>query len=396
MGSLLAELGIVCSRCQRLNESIAAQGVACGQPFVAQAGPPAPQPTPAPRPSAPTPPMGAAWPSANPPPPAAWPTAAPAQPRPPPPRPAGPFGAPLPPGLIPGAPRPTPAAMPATPPPQPVRPPPPAPPRGPVTAPPPPAAWAHAASTPFSTPAPVQAQAQVAPPAVRPVPPAPVAAPPPAAGPRPAGDRARLVVARGTTPGMSFRLASAPVGAGSSKGMMLFPEDPYLSALHATFLFRDGKLFVRDEGGPSGTFVRIHGPEILTNGGQFAVGDHLVRFLGPLVPPPSSGPVPYGAPVPAGALFSLEVLFEGGRPGRACTRPGPVLSVGRAACDLNLADSHVEPRHCEVVVDAMGALLRDLATPDGTFIRLAPSAERSLIPGDAVRIGSQVIKVEAS
>ncbi|MBI5544712.1 MAG: FHA domain-containing protein, partial [Deltaproteobacteria bacterium] len=46
---------------------------------------------------------------------------------------------------------------------------------------------------------------------------------------------------------------------------MLFPEDPFLSPLHATFHFRDGKLFLRDEGGPSGTFVRIHGPEILSS-----------------------------------------------------------------------------------------------------------------------------------
>ncbi|MGC4113595.1 MAG: FHA domain-containing protein [Myxococcales bacterium] len=210
-------------------------------------------------------------------------------------------------------------------------------------------------------------------------------------------DRAKVVVVRGTMPGSAFRLGSVPVGAGSAKGVMLFPEDPYLSPLHATFHFKDGKLFVRDEGGPSGTFVRIKGPEILTSGGQFAIGDHLVRFIGPLVPPATSGPVPYGAPVPPGALFSLEELLEGGRPGRACTRPGPVLSVGRAGCDLTFAsDALIQPRQCEVVVDAMGAILRDLSTPDGTYVRMAPGSERSLSPGDMLRFGLQVLRIDAS
>jgi pSer/pThr/pTyr-binding forkhead associated (FHA) protein len=214
---------------------------------------------------------------------------------------------------------------------------------------------------------------------------------------KPSTDKARIVVLRGSSPGSTYRLGSAPAAAGSSKGVLLFPDDPYLSALHATFHFRESKLFVRDEGGPSGTFVRIHGPEILTSGGQFAVGDHLVRFLGPMVTPPSTGPVPYGSPVPPGAIFSLEDLYEGARPGRACSRPGPVLSVGRLGCDLNFPnDPLVQPRHCEVVVDAMGALLRDLGTPDGTFVRLAPGGERSLGPGDVVRMGTQVLRIEAT
>jgi len=194
-----------------------------------------------------------------------------------------------------------------------------------------------------------------------------------------------------------FRLSDKPAGAGSSKGILLFPDDPFLSALHATFFFRENKLFVRDEGGLSGTFVRIHGPEILPSGGQFAIGDRLVRFFGPLVPPASSGPVAYGAPVPPGALYCLEELLEGGRPGRACTRPGPVLAVGRVGCDVSFpTDPLVQPRHCEVVVDSMGALLRDLNTPEGTFVRLSQGAERSLIPGDMVRIGLQILKVETA
>ncbi len=100
--------------------------------------------------------------------------------------------------------------------------------------------------------------------------------------------------------------------------------------------------------------------------------------------------------MPSGSLFSLEEVFHGGRPGRVCTRSGPVLAVGKSGCDLNFPnDPLIQPRHCEVVVDPMGALLRDLNTADGTFIRLAQGTERNLLPGDMVRIGQQILKIEA-
>lgn len=178
---------------------------------------------------------------------------------------------------------------------------------------------------------------------------------------------------------------------------MLFPEDPFLSHHHASFFVRDGTLFVRDEGGLSGTFVRIHGPEALAHGSQFAVGDHLVRFVRPIVPPPTNGPIAYGAPPPSGTLYVLEELYEGARPGRACMRPGPVLTVGRGGGDLSFpADMTVQPRHCEVAVDSVSATLRDLGGPGGTFIRLPVGGERSLVAGDEIRFGLVMVRVEAA
>ena len=204
------------------------------------------------------------------------------------------------------------------------------------------------------------------------------------------------MVLRGANVGVSLRLSSVPAGAGSSKGALTFPDDPYLSPLHATFFYRESQLYVRDEGGLSGTFVRIRGSEMLPSGSHFSVGSRLVRFTGPLAPPASTSPLPYGAPITSGSLYTLEQVYEGARLGRACTRPGPVLSVGRAGCDLNFpTDAHVQSRHCEVAVDPTGALLKDLGSPEGTFIRLSVGAERALVPGDVVRIGLQMLRVES-
>jgi len=207
----------------------------------------------------------------------------------------------------------------------------------------------------------------------------------------------KIVVVRGTSPGSNCYIGATAVAAGSSKGLLLFPDDPFISPLQATFQYRDGHLYVCDEGGLSGTFVRIKGPERLSSGSQFALGEHLVLFTGPLVPPPPCDPVPYGSPVPPGTLYSLEVLHEGVRPGRTIVHAGPVVSIGRTGCDLSIPnDSTISARHCEVSLGEAGALLTDLNSSEGTYIRLAPGAERCLGVGDMVRFGLHVLRIEAA
>jgi pSer/pThr/pTyr-binding forkhead associated (FHA) protein len=230
-------------------------------------------------------------------------------------------------------------------------------------------------------------------------PPPPPARPPAASAPAKlaSSEKARLVVVRGPHAGSSFRLSSVPAGAGSSKGLLIFSDDPYLSPLHATFFFRDGCLFVRDEGGPSGTFVRTLGPEPLKPNDYFSAGDHLLRYVGLVAAAAHSAFLPYGAPAPRGVLFAVEEILEGASPGRACTRPAPVLSIGRSGCDLCFPDDpFLQPRHCEVVLEPSGAAaVRDLGGPEGTFVKLAAGSERPLVPGAYVRIGMQILRTEA-
>ncbi|HCF58436.1 MAG TPA: hypothetical protein DFS52_10640 [Myxococcales bacterium] len=206
--------------------------------------------------------------------------------------------------------------------------------------------------------------------------------------------RLKVTVVRGRSAGSAFRLPKGMIGAGSAKGLLLFPDDPYLAPLHATFLVKDGELAVRDEASPSGTFVRIKKAERLAPGSLFAAGDHLLRFGGPLEPISPNSPTAYGAPA-SPQLFAVEEIVVGGRPGRACARPGPVISVGRNGTDLSFpGDKHLAARHCELHVDPGGATLRDLGTADGTYVRLPPGVEYPLVPGDSVRIGMQLLRIE--
>jgi hypothetical protein len=228
--------------------------------------------------------------------------------------------------------------------------------------------------------------------------------PPPAAEESPpapgAPPRARLVLERGDgTEGTSFPLGSPEQGAGRTRGTLVFPEDPCLDPLHATFLFRDDVLLVRDEGSAGGTFLRLRGLTVpLRAGDLFAVGDRLLRFAGPLAPP--SPPSPdgtrrLGSPRPAGTAVLVEERLQGGAAGRVWLRPGPSISLGRAGCSINLGDDpYLSQAHAEIVVDPDGtARLRDLGSSNGTFVRLPAHAERELRDGDVVRMGQEVLRV---
>jgi pSer/pThr/pTyr-binding forkhead associated (FHA) protein len=226
--------------------------------------------------------------------------------------------------------------------------------------------------------------------------PTPVATKPASAGTASAA-RFRLVAVKGTVgPGSAFKLAGQSVSAGRSKGILLFPNDPFVAPLHCTFFYKESRLFVRDESSPSGTFVTVAKEAIAPNT-FFAVGDTLLRYLGPLPAPAPAAVLHYGAPLPSQPLYLLEEILDGLRPGRCLARPGPVVTVGATGCEfLIAADAGVAPRHCEVAFSPQGATLKDLGTPAGTFLRLAPGAERELKVGEQVRIGNEILRVEAA
>ncbi len=247
-------------------------------------------------------------------------------------------------------------------------------------------------------PAPVERQAPT--PALQPPPSGP--APAPAARPAPTSpvpSRFILGVVSGPARGQRFRLMANGCTVGRSRGAILFPEDVHVSALHAAFRIKDGQLTVRDEASISGVFASLRVPEVLPPGGMFAFGQRLFRFHGFLTPPPREPgrPRAYGVPLPVqGSLWALEELLVGGRPGRVVATPQPLLTLGLAGCDMNFpGEPGVAPRHCELTASARGGLLRDLSAGLGTFVRLG-TQERALQPGDRVRIGEQVLLVEAA
>lgn len=213
--------------------------------------------------------------------------------------------------------------------------------------------------------------------------------------------RARLVLERGAgKEGAVYKLDAASMAVGRSKGAILFPDDATLAPHHATFLFRDGSLHVKDEGAPGGVHLRLRGLSIpLRPGDHLIAGDRLLRFAGPLAPAAPAAPDGtrrLGAPRPTGAAVVLEELLEGGVTGRVFVRSGPAITIGRAGCSVNLGDDpYLSQAHAEILVDPSGqARLRDLGSSNGTFARIPPRGERELRDADVVRMGREVLRVQ--
>lgn len=211
------------------------------------------------------------------------------------------------------------------------------------------------------------------------------------------GPKFGLTVLAGPARGQRFRIGAQGAQVGRSKGVILFPEDPFVSPHHATLSVRDGKLFVRDEGSTSGIYASIGGQETVPAGGLFCTGLRLFRYVGAIEPAPAWNKIDvlvYGAPVPNGLVhYAIEEVLLGDRAGRCIITPGPVLTIGQGRCDFSFpSDEGLAPRHCEVAPLPTGAMVRDLSGGLGTFVRV--SGERAVKAGDRFRIGQQTLQVE--
>jgi pSer/pThr/pTyr-binding forkhead associated (FHA) protein len=208
--------------------------------------------------------------------------------------------------------------------------------------------------------------------------------------------RATARVLRGERLGQILPLGmQATIGRGSCE--VSFPRDPYLAAAHCTLVFEMGRLIVHDEGGSSGTFVRIYEEENLTAGDLFSIGDHLLSFASSLAIAVAAedGTKLAGGPRPPQDAVKIEEIHEGLVPGRTVVRRGPSIVLGRdEACDVTFpGDRFVSSRHCGISVGMAGrSRIKDLGSTNGTFRRLASGGERELFKGDCIRVGGEVLQ----
>lgn len=214
-------------------------------------------------------------------------------------------------------------------------------------------------------------------------------------GPMQAPGRAKLMLITGAgIEGMSYHLNATHHLCGYRCGEIPF-DDPYLSAPHTDFFYRDNELHVQDQASLNGTFVRLRGPHHLVDGDIIRAGDHLFRYerlaLGDTVTA-DDGTVFYASPPPR-THFRVVEIVDGGALGRAYASPHGEVAVGREGCDLSFADDpHLSRRHFKITAGDDGDVLLDLDSRNGTFVRIRePYALRD---DDYVFIGQQLLRIE--
>lgn len=86
-----------------------------------------------------------------------------------------------------------------------------------------------------------------------------------------------LVTGRQTT-GNCYAVPAEGMHLGRERGDILFPDDGYVSGLHARIHAEGGKVFLTDVGSSNGTFVRVTRETTVRSGSMLLMGQQLFRI----------------------------------------------------------------------------------------------------------------------
>jgi pSer/pThr/pTyr-binding forkhead associated (FHA) protein/RNA polymerase subunit RPABC4/transcription elongation factor Spt4 len=208
--------------------------------------------------------------------------------------------------------------------------------------------------------------------------------------------RAKLTLIRGDgDDGVSFTLAGQDHLAGRGDCPISFPDDPFLSPIHASFAYVDNHLVVRDQSSLNGIYVRISNATELVDGAMVLVGEQVLsveRAAQPEDLPDTDGTY-YSASMIRPATLEVRQNLRGGQIGWVHRTAGDVVTIGRENNDINFPDDpFISGRHAELKLTGDMLSVTDLGSRNGTFVRV--HGERILKHGDYVFLGQQLLRVE--
>jgi pSer/pThr/pTyr-binding forkhead associated (FHA) protein len=208
--------------------------------------------------------------------------------------------------------------------------------------------------------------------------------------------RAKLTLIRGDgDDGVSFTLAGQDHLAGRGDCPISFPDDSFLSPIHANFAYANNRLVVRDQGSLNGIYVRISSTTELVNGAMVLVGEQVLSVKLAVQPAdlPDAEGTYYSASMNRPATLEICQNLRGGQIGWVHRVEGDAVTIGRENNDINFPDDpFISGRHAELRISGGVLSVTDLGSRNGTFVRV--HNERVLTHGDYVFLGQQLLRVE--
>jgi pSer/pThr/pTyr-binding forkhead associated (FHA) protein len=197
----------------------------------------------------------------------------------------------------------------------------------------------------------------------------------------------------------SFTLDRGEATFGRSEGDIRFPDDVFLSPVHAQLSMRDGLLFVRDLGSRNGTWVFTDGPYRLQDGDTILIGSQLIRFRrlgypGPH-PPEADQTRRLGSFTPSADIAVLAQLrADGSARDTIHLSPARSVKIGRDVGDWVFPyDQTMSGKHAEVRSEDLEFIVLDDGSRNG--IAVAVRGERPVKAGQRFLIGDQTLRVES-
>jgi pSer/pThr/pTyr-binding forkhead associated (FHA) protein len=186
---------------------------------------------------------------------------------------------------------------------------------------------------------------------------------------------------------------------GRADGEITFPDDVFMSPVHAQFAMRDGQVFVRDLGSRNGTWVFLDAPQKLSDGDGLLIGSQILRFKrlgypGPN-PPEADSTRRLGSLVPHGDIAVLQQLRADASVRDAMhLSPGRNVFLGRDKGDWVFPyDQTMSGTHAEIRSEDMDFVLLDAGSRNGVAVSVR--GERAVRVGQRVLMGDQILRLES-
>jgi len=195
-----------------------------------------------------------------------------------------------------------------------------------------------------------------------------------------------------------FERKHATTTIGRSEGDIRFPEDQFLSPLHAKITWEDGGLFIRDLGSRNNTWVFLEEPYRLNDGDLLLIGSQLLRFRRLGYPGPHAAEADatkrMGSMTPSADIASLTQLrTDGSSRDVIQLSPGRDVHIGRERGDWIFPyDPAMSAQHATVRSEDADFVLVDDHSRNG--IAIAARGAMALRHGSRVMVGDKLLRIE--
>jgi len=197
----------------------------------------------------------------------------------------------------------------------------------------------------------------------------------------------------------TYPVTKAEMSLGRGESDVRFPDDPFLSPLHARIVVRDGATYVRDLGSCNRTWVFITEPFTLADDDCVLLGSQILHFRQLGTPAPvlldADGTRRLGSATPGADVAALAQLrADGSVRDVHHLSLGRSLMIGRDTGDwLFPYDLTMSGRHAEIREEAGRFVIRDVGSRNG--VAIAVRGERRIAPGQRVLAGDVMLRVES-
>jgi pSer/pThr/pTyr-binding forkhead associated (FHA) protein len=185
---------------------------------------------------------------------------------------------------------------------------------------------------------------------------------------------------------------------GREEGDLRFPDDAFMSPIHAKLAWETNKLVLRDLGSRNGTWVFLEEPRRLVDGDVLLIGSQVLRFRrlgypGPFAPE-ADATRRMGSLIPSADIASLTQLRSDGSPRDVIQlSPGRDVRIGRERGDWIFPyDPSMSAEHALVRSEDADFVLVDEQSRNG--VALAARGDMALRGGSKILVGDKLMRIE--